>query len=140
MAREITVVSNVVIRAGYISRQYQENYTIDMSGRKGPTPGALTVGPDGVDVDLAELVEPGFVYIKNLGEVYTVHWGVRDPQTDLVYLIGQIGPGKSLPFEFSDMIQGEYQGTGTGTGPFTNTFHLKCPLGTTVVSVEVYER
>ena len=42
-----------------------------VTGRKGPTPGAIAVTPLGVNVDLSQLTVPGLCVIKNLAAAGT---------------------------------------------------------------------
>lgn len=140
MSRECSIILNTVIRADNIVRTYQENYTIDVTGRKGPTPGAITVDTAGTDVDLTQLTTPGVVFIKNLDGVNYVEWGIREPATGYFYPIGELGPGESIVFRFSRNLLVEYTNTGTGTSPPTNFFHVKANSADCVVTVEAYER
>lgn len=123
-------------------RSYPNDFTMDVAGSKGPTPGAIEVSIYGTDVDLSELTTPGIVRISNQDDTNFVTWGIADPDTDKFYPVGEIGPGKFWQFQFSRYLGGEYAASGTGTGTSgasNNTFRIIADTAPCTVLVEAFE-
>ena len=116
-------------------------FNSDVTGTKGPTPGALTIPTGGKVVSFAELDTPGWCILHNEDATNYVEWGVYDPDTDRFYPVGEIGPGESAgPFKFSRNFREDYIGTGTGTSSEGgNQFFMKADTADVVVSVEALE-
>ena len=118
------------------------SFQVDVSGTKGPSPGAITALITGTIVDLSQLTIPGLVWITSLDddEGNYVEYGIYDPQTDVFYPVGEVSPGESWPWKFSRNLLEEYAGTGTGTTAATNKFMVKAFNASAIVSVEANER
>jgi hypothetical protein len=73
MANEATIQSNLQIRivdstTSVLQLQYKSNpvqFLGNVSVVGGPSPGVMTVTPNGTDVDLSKLSHPGYVRFMN---------------------------------------------------------------------------
>lgn len=147
MANEARVTSNLSILKlrssdNKVLLQYNGQpsaFQADVSGTKGPTPGAITVALAGTDVDLSELTQPGLCRISNQDDTNFVEYGIREPGTNTFYPLGELLPGESYVLRLSRNIQEEYQGTGTGTSTATNFLHFKANTAPVNVLVEAFE-
>lgn len=144
MANEITVQMGLTINKGVLqSRSPSPGFSADMTGAKGPTPGAITVTTTGTDVDLSQLTSPGWVEMKNLDSVNPVLWGIYDPETDVYTPVGVLAPngkGGAL-FEFAPGFGEEYaNATGTGTTGPTNRLRLRSQNASCDVQIFAFER
>lgn len=148
MAGEIQVSAGLTIRqldaSGNILLQYTSlpaAFLADMTGAKGPVPGAFTAATTGTDVDLSELTTPGVCIIKNFDDTNYVTYGMWDPESNLFYPLGEVQPGEAWPLRLSRFISQEYgTGTGTGTaGPSTNKLRIIANAAACNVSVEAFE-
>lgn len=153
MADEITVNVSARLRKSQgstelIGRPYSHVNLIDMTGRKGPTPGALSVPIGGVAVDLSELTTPGFCWLEHQGLLSGdaddndyCEVGVRDVDNNLFFPLLELLPGMRWPLYLSRNLLEEFVGTGTATTGPTNQLFLKSGSSNTlVVSVEAYEK
>ena len=140
MADEATIFSGFQIANGdWLVPAGKTTFTADVTGIKGPTPGALAVSVTGTNVDLSQLTTPGWCKITNLSTVNFVEWGIYDPETTKFYPVGEIPAGKWTVFKFSRNFAWEY-GVGTGTsGAETNVLRLRADTAACNVSVEAYE-
>lgn len=148
MSNEITVRNLLQITAGnvkYSTPKDAANFTLDMVGRRGPTPGLMRVTVDGVDADLSLLDTPGVGDITNLSEV-TGNWieyGIYDQDYERFYPLGKVNPGQTWPIQFSPNMFGEFSsggGTGTGTsGPSNNTLRFRSRLEDCDVVLSAFE-
>lgn len=148
MADEARIQASLQIRktntdGDMIILQYQGQptaFTADVTGTKGPVPGAISVAIGGTAVDFSELTDPGFCRLMNLDETNFVEWGIREPATGYFYPIGEIGPGETYVIKLSRNLLEEYTGSGTATGPATNEFYMKADTAACNVLVEAFER
>jgi len=115
------------------------DFRMDVNGTKGPTPGALTATPTGVDVDFSQLVSPALTFIKNLDSTNEVSVGIWDPETGKFYPVMRIKPGQGWPICLDPNLGFEYTGTGTVTGARTNRLRIKSMGAPANVSVESFE-
>lgn len=140
MASEATVRVSLAIRADNINYPGgQGAFTADVTGRKGPTPGAFTATTDGTDVDLSQLTTPGWAHVKNLDATNYVQVGVWDSNTSRFYPLLRLLAGESVVVRLDADIGEEYEGTGTGTGTGPNTLRVKANTASCVVLVEAFE-
>lgn len=141
MSNEAQVVSSLVVRAGKIIYNQPHSFTADMTGRKGPVPGAMAVSTTGTDVDFSQLTTPALCRLCNLSETNYVEFGIADPETGRFYPLGEILPGESYVLRLSRNLQEEYStGTGTGSvGPNTNRLRLRANAAECNVQVEAFE-
>lgn len=143
MSREAIVRASLIIRSG--SLDYRSNptgFVADVTGINGPTPGAITVSVDGVDVDLSQLTSfGGFCRLANLDSTNFVTWGIHDPETDRFYPVGKILAGETYVIRLADQLEEELgTGSGTGTaGPSTNKLRLKADTASVVALVEAFD-
>lgn len=146
MADEITIRGSLTVRkvsnsVTLIDERINEAYTDTMDGTKGPTPGYLLIPVGGKVISFVELTTPGWCVIHNCDEENYVEWGIYDPQTDLFYPVGEIGPGQSAgPFELSRNLAEEYVSTGTGTSGPTNQFFMKANTADVGVIIKAFEK
>lgn len=140
MANEARVNSGLAINKGNLTYSaLPTTFLADVSGTKGPSPGALTVDATGEDVSFAELAQPGLCRLMNLeasGGSY-VEWGIHDGS--LFHPVGEIGPGESYVIRLSRNLGEEHTEPGTGTTGVVNAFYLRAVSGTCVVLVEAFE-
>lgn len=126
-----------------INYNKDESYQLDVTGIKGPTPGALTIPTGGKIISFAELVTPGLCLIKNMDDTNYVEYGVldRDLTPDAAYTPFELGPGEAVVLKLSRNLGEEWIGTGTGTGGATSyNFFIKANTADVVVSIEAFER
>lgn len=141
MAKEASVSASLRINKGNLQYQSQpQSFNCDVSGLKGPTPGAIDVPLGGVAVDLSALTTPGFYRILNLDSTNYVELGIRDPGADIFYPLHEVGPGETYVGKFSRNILEEYAGTGTGTTAPGNQVWLKANGAACIVVVEAFEK
>jgi len=143
MANEAQINSSLTIRKlsgsialiDYVSRPTA--FSADVTGTKGPTPGAVTISTSGTDIDLTGLTTPGLVRLHNQDATNYVEWGIRDASTGRFYPVGELLPGESYVFRFARSVGDEYYSTtGTDTG---NSLHMKANTDSVVVLVEAFE-
>jgi hypothetical protein len=123
-------------------RSYPTQFTADVDGAMGPTPGAFLASIYGTDVDLSELTTPGLCRISNQDPANYVTFGTCDPETDKFYPLGEILPGEFYLLRLSRWLGQEYAGSGTGTGTSgakTNTLRFVAHTAACVVLVEAFE-
>jgi len=142
MAAEATIRSSLQIKADDIEYQSRPTaYTADVTGRKGPAPGAFTATIAGTDVDFSELTTPSLCRIQNQDATNRVDVGIWDPETGVFYPVDELLPGESYVRRLSRNLAGEY-GTdppaGT-TGPNTNRLRVRAFSASCVVLVEAFE-
>lgn len=141
MANEIAVQIRVRVTNGNLKYVNPvSSFYVDMTGAKGPTPGAIAVPTDGVDVYFDQLTTPGLCLITNLDDTNYVEVGIYDPQTDVFYPLMEVGPGESWPMILSRNLGEQYAGSGTGTTTPENYLRLKANVAACDVQVETFER
>lgn len=141
MASEVNVtVSLQITKDNLVYRTSLTGFSDDMSGTKGPTPGALTIPTGGKVVPLGELITPGYCWLCNVSSTNYVEYGIRDPDTNKFYPLGELLPGKPQLIYLSRNVLEEYGGTGTGTTSPGNQFFMKANTADCVVLVEAFER
>ena len=140
MADEAQIRSSLFIRKGEIDYQSRPTvFSADVSGTKGPTPGAVTFSTAGEDVDLTGLTVPGLCRLQNQDPTNYVTYGIWDPEGNTFYPLGELLSGESYVLRLSRDIEEEF-GTGGGTtGPNTNRLRIKADTAACVVLVEVFE-
>lgn len=142
MTNEASINSSLELNKGYARyRSHPGNFRADVTGSKGPTPGAFRASLAGTRVDLSELTVPGFCRLVNLDPTNYVLWGIYDGAE--FYPIGDILPGEFYVIRLSRYL-GRSIGTGvSGTGSFdTTTYSLmvKATVAPCDVSVEAFEK
>jgi hypothetical protein len=123
-------------------RSYPNDFTMDISGSKGPTPGAIEVSIYGTDVTFSELTTPGIIRISNQDDTNFITWGIADTDTDKFYPVGEILPSHFWQFQLSRYLGREYAASGTGTGTTgaaNNTFRIIADTAACNVLVEAFE-
>lgn len=142
MSNEIRVVSSLQIRKGNLNYQGQPtSFNANMAGLKGPTPGSITAGLAGTDVDLTEIQVPGgLCRIQNVDPVNWIEIGMYDPITFKFYPMLELLPGESYIVRLSRKI-GDLQGTGTGSGVTggTDTLRVKANAAPCDVLIESFD-
>lgn len=138
MANEATISSGLNIRKGNLNYQSQPmSFRANVSGTKGPTPGALEVTTSGTNVDFSELTTPALCRIMNLSATYLVEWGIHDGS--LFHPVGEVLPGETYVIRLSRNLGEEEDVPGTGTSAVVNAFFLRAVGGTVNVVVEAFE-
>ena len=140
MANEAALVNSLHLVVGYVDyRPLPTSFYENVTGSKGPCPGAFTASVEGTDVDFSQLTTPGLCRIINLDTTNSVDVGIWDPETSTFYPYQRIHPGKSYVIYLSPDLQEQY-GTGTGTtGANTNRMRVKAVTVACNVSVEAFE-
>ena len=151
MADEARVTSSLQIRktnsAGDVLQlDYQSRpsaFTADVTGTKGPTPGALTVQRTRTDVDLSQLTTPGLCRFMNLDATSRIYVGLWNPDVPLEFTpMMMLLPGESFVFRLADNIGSELDvGTGTGTADPGRTvkLSLKAAPAVAFALIEAFE-
>lgn len=150
MADEATIRASLTIRklssdGTIVVLDHQSRpsaFTVDVTGAKGPSPGAVTARTTGTVVSFGELTIPSLCTIKSLDddEGNYVEYGIYDLQTDVFYPLGEVGPGESYVLKLSRNLLEEFTGTGTGTTGATNQFMVKSFNANADVSIEAFEK
>jgi hypothetical protein len=142
MADEAQVRGSIEITnptSGFKYRSYPTDFKADVTGSKGPTPGALTVVAAGTSIDLSELTTPGLCILKNLSLTVTVDVGISDGTE--FYPLFEVQPGEVYPCRLSKWLGRSFGGTGTGSYD-TDTYTMMIKPQTNVtcnVVVEAFE-
>lgn len=142
MANEAQIRSSLQILKDPLEYRSQPTvFNADVTGIKGPVPGAITASTAGTDVDLSELTVPGFCRLQNLDSTNLVDFGIWDPESDLFYPLGELQPGEVYVIRLSRNLSSEYGTTPSeGTvGPNTNRFRIKAYVAAVDVVVEAFE-
>lgn len=146
MADEAQVRSSLQITkktsSGLTRLEYRSQptvFTADVTGTKGPVPGALTVTVDGVDVDFSELTVPALCRLQNQDDTNFFEYGIWDPESSTFFPLGEVLAGETYTLRLSRNLQEEFQ-TGTGTtGADTNRLRLKADTASLNALVEAFE-
>lgn len=131
MSNEVRVNAGLQIRKmdsdrSTILLQYlnqPSGFQADMTGAKGPSPGAIVCTTTGTQVDFSQLTRPTFCQITHLGradgtdptDVDYVQIGIWDPATRKFYPMDEVWPGETYTRRLSRNLQEIYVGPGTGT-------------------------
>jgi hypothetical protein len=139
-------ISLQITKSDYVGnvnyRSYPTQFDADVDGALGPTPGAFMVSVYGTDADLGQLTTPGLCRISNQDSDNFVTYGIKDPETDKFYPLGELLPGEFFVLRLSRNLGWEdtASGTGTGTsGPKTNLLHFRADTADCAVLVEAFE-
>lgn len=135
MANEATVNCSLQISKGNLKYQSRPtSFRADVSGTKGPSPGAVTVPTAGVDIDLSALTTPALCRLMNLDSTNRVSVGVHDGA--IYHPLVELLAGESFVLRLARDLTTEY---GTGTGG-TNTLHARANTASVVLVVEAFEQ
>lgn len=141
MANEIQINHSMSITKGNLRHNQSESVRATLTGTGGPYVGTIDVPTYGLDVSLSSyLSEPGWGTIKNLDSTNYVTWGIRDPDSNRFFEIGELGPGESHPIKLSRNLFTEFVGTGTGTSALNNKLHFRANTATVKVLVQIFPR
>ena len=137
MANEGQHNSSFTILKGNVNyRAHPSSYTFTVEGDgKGPSPGAVTATPAGVDVSMAQLTTPGHCRIRNLG-TNPVHYGLHDGSN--FFPFGMVRAGEHVDFCFSTLFGDILNDTGTGDAGDCS-LRVLAENGDTDVTVEAFE-
>ena len=143
MANEITVRAGLQVRKGFLYSPVRlPSFQDDQSGAGGPAPGQFNVSRFGTNLDLSELGTPGWAFVQNLSNTYSVEWGGWDGTVFIP--IGELLPGQGHPIRLSPNLGERYDDTGTATtaGIYSIRFKADFDSGADGVDVlvEAYER
>ena len=138
MANEATIRSSLQIRAGNVAYQSQpSSFQADVTGRKGPSPGAISALTTGTAVSFAELVTPALCRIMNLDATNFITVGVYDGAS--FFPVIELLPGESYVVRLSRYLNAEFENTGTGTNADANQLMVLADTAECVVLVEAFE-
>lgn len=137
MANEATINIGLQIRNLPLDyRSHPTDFRADVTGKKGPGPGAFQVTTEGVDVDLSEFTTPGLCRVMNLDDTNFVEYGIFD---GLEFIpLGEILAEEFYILRLSRNLTNSF-GTGTGTIDSGNTFRIKADTAACNVVVEAFE-
>lgn len=110
-------------------------YFADVMGKKGPTPGAISVSTTGTDVSLSQLTQPGLVVVQNLDLTNYVFGGIYDGVS--FFPLFEVLPGEVYVWRFYRFLGSEWIGTGTPAD--VNTFRLRADTAACNVFVGAFE-
>jgi len=105
MANEIKVTTSLNINNG--NQQFRNtptSFSADMTGTKGPSPGAVEVSPSGTDIDLSEIDTLGFCQLQNLDATNYVTYGIYSPDSLDFYPLGELLAGEVAVFRLSRIL------------------------------------
>jgi hypothetical protein len=144
MADEATIRTSLQInKPPYLDYQSRPtDFKADVTGTKGPTPGAITVSILGTDVDLSQLTTPGLCRIQNQDDVNFVEYGIRENTTGKFYPLGELLPGETYVLRLSRWLGLEETSPGTGTGTAIgadNKLHFRADTAACNVLIEAFE-
>ena len=143
MADEADVRISVNIEGDNLKyRSHPTGFRADVTGRKGPTPGAVAVTLLGVNIDLSQLTTPGLCVIKNLAADDTTDYvtvGIYDTSAGRYYPVVELLPGEMYAYRLSRNLGHEISGTASGTVSGSR-LQLRSHVGTVNVSVEAFEK
>lgn len=143
MSDEASINVNLNIDADNVKyRSHPTNFRTDVTGRKGPVPGAFDVSVLGVNVDLSQLTVPGLAILKNIesdDSTDYVTYGIYDTSAGRFYPLGELWPGDVWPIRLSRNLGDEISGTSSGTVSGSG-LHMRSHAGTVRVSVEAFEK
>lgn len=134
MSNEATIHTSLQISnstSGFKYRSYPTGYNDDVTGSKGPTPGAIACSTGGTDVDLSELTTPGWCRIENLDPTNYITVGIWDGLT--FHEFGEVGPNEFWVIKLSRLV-GDAVGTDYGN------LRIKADTATCNVLVEAFEK
>lgn len=123
-------------------RSYPTQFTADVSGALGPTPGAFIASITGTDVDLTQLTVPGLCKITNQDDTNYVTYGIHEESTNQFYPLGEVLAGEFYIFRLSRWLGLEWAEPGTGTGTAlgsNNKLMIRASTAPVVVLVEAFE-
>ena len=137
MADEITISGSINIANSPLDYNSSPiSFSADMTGRKGPTPGAVTVTTSGTVISLAQLTTPGICFIQNLDETNYVQYGIYDTTSSTFFPLGELLAGEFTILRLARDIGAEWLGTGTNVG---NSLYFKANTASVVVRVDCFE-
>jgi len=147
MSNEAQIRSSLQIRivdptTNVLQIQYTSNpvqFQGNVSVAKGPSPGLVSVTPNGTDVDLSKLTEPGYVRMMNQDATAYVDVGLYVLATGIFFPLFEIKPGESYIYRFSRNLFEEVVGSTTGTAagtPFA-TLRIRATTNHSAVNVLV---
>jgi hypothetical protein len=142
MALEITVQETMTIRksTANIDEQTRPNqFTADMTGTKGPTPGLITVPTTGKVVNLTALSTMGGMcrfYNRSLVNFVTI--GVYDGTR--FYPFCELLPGEFTRVRLSRYLNQEFIGSSSGTNADVNALMIIADTAECEVKVEAYDK
>lgn len=99
MANEARISFSLSITKGNLEYTKAGNFQADVTGTKGPVPGALAISTSGVTIDFSELSTPGLVVFKNLDDTNFVEVGAYVSTT--FYPLFELLPGESYLLRLS---------------------------------------
>lgn len=146
MANEARVQSGLYIRktsGALILLEYQSRpsaFLADVSGTKGPSPGAIRVPIAGVDISFPELTTPGLCWLHNLDATNYVEVGIYVPATLTFFPLLELMPGECYTVRLSRNLLEQYAGSGTGTTGSINKLRLKANTAPCNVRVDAFEK
>jgi hypothetical protein len=130
------VISNTlqVVKGNLSYSSRPSNFRADVSGTKGPTPGAVSIATTGTVIDLSELTQPGLCRISNLDETNYCTYGVYDADTGEFYPLGELLAGEFYVLRFSRDFGYPWSGSAT-----TTSLKFYANAAEVVVLVEAFE-
>lgn len=142
MAKEVRITAGMTVRKinsadgiTLIDFRQSGGFTADMTGRKGPTPGAVLAklaANGGTQVDLSGLTQPFWCWMENLGPANGdaptaadyVEVGIWNAQDTSFSPLMEFAAGVRLPIPLSRNVQEVFQGPGSGTSAGGETARL----------------
>lgn len=125
MANEASVRSGLEITKGNLKyRSFPNEFRADVTGSKGPLPGAVTVTTGGTDIDLTGLGTPGFCRLGNIDSTNFVEYGIWNGAN--FYPLGEIGPGECYTIKIARN--------------FADNLRVRANTASCVVVIEAFEK
>jgi hypothetical protein len=138
MADEATLQFSMQILNGNLNyRSHPISFVADVTGAKGPVPGAVAADITGTSIDFSELTIPAWCRIYNLDETNYVTVGILDPDGDF-YPLMEVLPGEFQIIRLSRAL-GQSWGAGTATTDSGCTLTIQADTAACNVIVEAFE-
>lgn len=135
------VITDTVGNFNYNTPSQRGNFVYDLttSTLNGPTPGAIVVPTNGIDIDMSQLTIPGLAEIYNLDLTNYIEYGLR--YLGAFFTWGEVGPGEYYLWKFSRHVTIE-SGTGVGTAAVDTgiAIHLRADTASCRVVVNVFDK
>ena len=149
MANEATLRISLNIRkrstntAQTLQMDYRSNPTgfqADVAAVGGPSPGEFLAALAGTDLDLTALTNPSLMWVMNMDDTNSVHYGPCDHSTGRFYPVFKLLPGEYFVHRLSEFL-GQEEGTVTGTASVDSgdTLRFKGVGGACKIRVDCFE-
>lgn len=111
--------------------------TANQAGVPGTFVGAVLVSQNGTDINLSNLTTPGgWCRIFNTDPTNYVTYGVRDPDTNKFYPVGELLAGEFVIIRLSRLLGADIAGTGSAEFQSDKLFHFEAHGASLYVQID----